>query len=641
MTLAVRPSKFSKSEDSILFLGRTVDGEEMWATPDMVKTHLFVSGSTGSGKTEMLTSLVSNAMAWGSGAVFIDGKGDISFPAKLHAIATAMGREEDLLVLNFMKGAVDGGFSSHTVNPFAVLSADEMCQVMAGTLPKNYGDAMWSERAVALMNCIINTLAWLRDNLGESLTVAKIRENLVFANLVALRERIAAIDNMPTWVQEEFDFYLTTLPGFVSGKGSRQAQTVLDQHGYLAMQWTRTVGLLCTTYGHIFNVEIPEVDIRDVILNRRILVVLLPSLERSTSDIANIGALMVSMIKSMLGQALRSPVEGLWSDVVRNRITNAKFPFMVVMDEVGQYITDGMGMMAQQARSLNVGLVFATQDFDSLQSRNARETEAIVANTNSKIFMKAENPSSYHIATILRPYTDAINRDKARSIEINGAEKAVITARIMYNIPSEDGGYRQRARLDEINVTALRDAKNDPERDLAARLKGFVPGQMLVTHGTECVEGRASYIAVEDEIDSHHIRLPTFAAIPAYGRIVEDRRAAERRAAEILVELRTRTAIGAKADDAASVVFVGVSKDERFAIPPSLIDVRNVYQVWAKYLASAVYEDTNPVDLDSEFHKMRQAVSESHTATLEIAAEKTAVKHCIDFLAEIQKGHQA
>lgn len=639
MNALVNPTNFTKVDDSILFLGRSVSGEELWSTTDMVKTHMFVTGSTGSGKTEFLTSVMVNAMAWGSGAVFIDGKGDISFPAKLHAAATAIGREQDLLVLNFMKGNVeaDGGISSHTINPFAILSGDELCQIMASTMPRNHGDSMWSERAITLMNCIVKTLAWLRDNHNESLTIGKIREYLILNNLIALRERVSGLETMSPLVLAELEFYIETLPGFERVKGIKQSQVVRDQHGYLSMQWTRTVNLLCSTYGHILNVEVPDIDIRDVVLNRRILVVLLPSLERSSSDISNIGSLIVGMIKSMLGQALRSPVEGSWAQVVRNRITNARYPFMIVMDEIGQYLTDGMGMMAQQARSLNVGIVFATQDFDSLSSKNSKETEAIIANTNTKIFMKAENPSSHHLATVLSTYTDALLRQKTRKQDINGAEKAQIQARLMHHIPVNATGATLKFRLDALHTQSLDRAVNDPDTELAPLLKGFKAGQMLVTHGNDCIEGRASYIAIEGDIDRHEIRLQRFASIPAYGKIIEDRRAAEKRAVEVLASLRKAIGEASKETVHPLSSLASISSDGRLAIPPSLVDIGSVYDLWAKFLAASVHEESNPIDFDAKFHTLRNAITNSHENAVKITTKKGTFEDKIDFLADITK----
>ena len=61
------------------FIGnRSSDNAEIWADADLLKTHLFILGSTGAGKTEMLISLAYNALIWGSGFSYTDGKGDVS-----------------------------------------------------------------------------------------------------------------------------------------------------------------------------------------------------------------------------------------------------------------------------------------------------------------------------------------------------------------------------------------------------------------------------------------------------------------------------------------------------------------------------------------------------------------------------------
>lgn len=501
-------SSFAKTENSIMYLGQSVHGEELWRTADQLTTHTFVSGSTGSGKTETLINMMTNTLLWGSGSVFIDGKGDISFFAKMHLIAKSLGLEDNVLLLNFMKGNVGKSreFVSHTINPFGFLTADEITQIMSNMLPNTGRDGMWRERAVALMTCIINTLVWLRDERGETLTIGTIRDNLTLNELIKLRNRLESI-SAPWPIRSELQFYLDSLPGYDQSRGLKQLSTAYDQHGYLSMQWTRVVTLLCTTYGHIFSEGKPDIDIRDVILNRRTLIILLPSLERSSSDIGNIGSLMVGMLKSMLGQALRSPVEGGWQAVVKDRITNAKHPFMIFMDEVGQYLSDGMGMMAQQARSLNIGLVFSTQDFDSLYSSNSRETEAILSNTNTKIFMKAENPTAHQISRVLSIYTSAIQQKSARILNLNLARTTHFRDLWTYRDKhTKIFDSALRLSMDEISNTifrlsreALEHAETTYEPDLSALLKGFKSGQMICTFGTDCIQGTSNYIALGDE----------------------------------------------------------------------------------------------------------------------------------------------
>src|SRR3989338_3270416 len=97
--------------------------EELWFANDDMRTHALIFGSTGSGKTEALVSLAYNALVQGSGFIYVDGKGDNSLYAKVFSMARSMGREDDLLLVNFMTGARDivgpqEKRLSNTLNPF-------------------------------------------------------------------------------------------------------------------------------------------------------------------------------------------------------------------------------------------------------------------------------------------------------------------------------------------------------------------------------------------------------------------------------------------------------------------------------------------------------------------------------------------
>lgn len=63
--------------EGILYLGNDSEsGEELWVTNSDARTHILYLGTTGAGKTEGLKSLVTNALTWGSGFVYVDGKAD-------------------------------------------------------------------------------------------------------------------------------------------------------------------------------------------------------------------------------------------------------------------------------------------------------------------------------------------------------------------------------------------------------------------------------------------------------------------------------------------------------------------------------------------------------------------------------------
>ena len=105
--------------------------------------------------------------------------------------------------------------------------------------------------------------------------------------------------DFPLHIHNALKAYLISLPGFQES-APKQNDTVLEQHGYLQMQFTKLLGSLSDSYGFIFKTNLGEVDFKDVVLNRRILVVLLPALEKSTDELANLGKIIVACLKQMM-----------------------------------------------------------------------------------------------------------------------------------------------------------------------------------------------------------------------------------------------------------------------------------------------------------------------------------------------------
>src|SRR5690606_16893556 len=169
--------------------------------------------------------------------------------------------------------------------------------------------------------------------------------------------------------------------------------TVRQQHGYLTMQFTRSLQSLGDDYGYIFDTAAADVDMVDIVLNRRVLIVLIPALEKSGDETANLGKIVPATLKGMMGSTLGATVEGESSTVIENKPTHSATPFITVFDEVGYYVSDGMAVMAAQARSLGFCLVFSAQDLPALQKRVKEESRSITGNCNIKIFGKLSDPT--------------------------------------------------------------------------------------------------------------------------------------------------------------------------------------------------------------------------------------------------------
>jgi intracellular multiplication protein IcmO len=393
-----------KSE-GIMFLGNCkASGEEVWFTNSDIRTHILYLGTTGSGKTEGLKSMVTNAMAWGSGFVYIDGKADTDLWSSLSSLCRRFGRDDDLLVLNYMTGNSDEKAPSNSMNPFSSGSASYLTNMLVSLMPAAEGDnAMWKERAVSLLGSLMPALTYMRDNHDMPLSVSSIRRAMNFPDVVKLSRN----ESLPPKLREGIKGYLDTLPGYVDeafddngqdkplGPDTPQTDTQVpkQQHGYLTMQFTRSLQSLGDDYGYIFDVANADVDMIDVVLNRRILVVLIPALEKSSDETANLGKIVAATLKGMMGSTLGSTVEGDTSTVIENKPTHSATPFMTVFDEVGYYATDGMAVMAAQARSLGFALVYAAQDLPALEKRVKEEARSITANCNIKIFGKLEDPT--------------------------------------------------------------------------------------------------------------------------------------------------------------------------------------------------------------------------------------------------------
>lgn len=397
----------SGKPEGILYLGNTSDngGEEIWFTNNDIRTHFLYLGTTGSGKTEGLKSLVTNALTWGSGFVYVDGKADTDLWSSLSSLCRRFGRDDDLLVLNYMTGNSDKRAPSNTLNPFSSGSAAYLANMLESLMPEAGGDnAMWKERAVALLRTIMPALTWMRDNMDIPMSVTTIRHSMDFKNVI----RLSRNEMLPPKIRESIKGYLDALPGYVDaafdddgkekpmGPDVPQSDTQVpqQQHGYLTMQFTRSLQSLADDYAHIFEAENADIDMVDVVLNRRILVVLMPALEKSGDETANLGKIIAATLKGMMGTTLGATVEGETSKVIENKPTNSSTPFMTVFDEVGYYVTDGMAVMAAQARSLGFSLVYAAQDLSALEKRVKEEARSITANCNIKIFGKLSDPGT-------------------------------------------------------------------------------------------------------------------------------------------------------------------------------------------------------------------------------------------------------
>ncbi|MCX7122844.1 MAG: type IV secretion system DNA-binding domain-containing protein [Gammaproteobacteria bacterium] len=389
-----------------------VSKEQLWFSNSDMRTHVLIFGSTGSGKTEALLSIAFNALAQGSGFIYVDGKGDNSLFAKVFSMVRSMGREDDLLLINFMTGAADiigpqSTVLSNTMNPFAAGSSSMLTELVVSLMDSGGGPSggdgdMWKGRAISFVSALMRPLVWMRDRgyllleaglIRRYFTLDAVEELLYDRKVIDQNNNITIMpETLPFEVRDPLENYLATLPGYQKSEKGKQSGKVFEQHGYITMQLTKIFGSLADVYAHIVRTNLAEVDFHDVVLNRRILVVLLPALEKSPDELSNLGKLIIASLKAMLAGGLGSQVEGDYRDVIERKPTNSKTPFLCILDEYGYYAVKGFAVVPAQARSLGFSVVFAGQDLPAFQKGGKEEAASICANTNIKICMKLEDP---------------------------------------------------------------------------------------------------------------------------------------------------------------------------------------------------------------------------------------------------------
>jgi intracellular multiplication protein IcmO len=369
---------------------------------------------------------------------------------------------------------------SNTMNPFAIGSADMLSQLVVSLMDsgKQSGgnDDMWKGRAISFVEALMRCLTYMRDKGYVLLDAHTIRkyflltklESIVLDRKFPVGDHVIDIADAPEIVTDPLSNYLDTLPGFQAAKKHKQSGECLEQHGFITMQLTRTFNSLADTYGHILRTNLAEVDFHDVILNRRILVVLLPALEKAPAELANLGKLIVASLKAMMAAGLGSQVEGTYSDVIERKPTNSETPYVCILDEYGYYAVDGFAVVPAQARSLGFSAVFAGQDLPAFQKASKEEAASIGANTNIKICMKLEDP------------TDTLEF----FVKTAGEAYVTVTGGFQTKPSNFTNNYldNQSAQVEKRNRIELLD------------LKDQMPGEFHIFFKSKIIRGRAFFV---------------------------------------------------------------------------------------------------------------------------------------------------
>lgn len=320
---------------------------------DTLVRHVFMVGSTGSGKTTLMKYILLQQIARGGGAVFIDAKPSIEDTIlPIVAMAIAAGRVDDLNLLT------PGLPFSHTYN----FCEDGSPAEVADRLSALYYSRE-SEYYRITSHAYLLSLAEAFRAIGRQTHLGDYVAACVSPEAVDLLDRELRAVGRPL-VYPALKAAMTSgrsdLFYQVSGVGRALLRYIVDE------------------FGRITLVHRGDIHLERIIRNGEVLYVSLPIMKGYETAIQWGTAFLVHVL-NVVGRLIEG---GFRSEP----------PFLLVCDEAGKYSGSALTTLTEQARAAGIGLIIAGQSVEQFRTnpKYGDMMKIVVQNTNTKVCCRLE-----------------------------------------------------------------------------------------------------------------------------------------------------------------------------------------------------------------------------------------------------------
>ncbi|NNM65738.1 MAG: hypothetical protein HKL99_14240 [Burkholderiales bacterium] len=371
------------------------DNAQLWLSKRDLLTHILIFGSTGSGKTEVIVSILANFLLLSSGFMDVDPKAAPKLAFQIYSMCRMFWRDHDFRVMNYMttvkrspNGFVHPRRNSNTSNPVNRGSPESCTSILTSLIAASKGDnAIFGMNAQNMMSGLMRGLVELRDEHRRPLDVSVIRDSLGAKAYIELATnaplRPATKNSMMAFLRSV---------GYVEGNPfEKQPPSFTQQYGYSNAYYSQPLNSLTDSYGYIFaRAAQGEVDFEDIIKQRRILVVMLPSLSKSPAELQSLGKVILGGVRNAISVGLGDQLEGTVADVLDASTMAAKYPFGAAVDEYAAIAAEGYVQVATQGRGLGIASIIGTQDYPGLKHASEIEAQQAVENATLKLYGKMD-----------------------------------------------------------------------------------------------------------------------------------------------------------------------------------------------------------------------------------------------------------
>lgn len=345
-------------------------------TDDLMTRHVALLAATGTGKTELLLSIIQQQIRKGAGLILVEAKSDSDFAGSIYSMMKAANRLDQFKLINF-----EFPEQSHTYNP--VYSGG--VRATLSTLMKiqaNSKEEFWTDIARYTL-----TAATLVLKLQPGSPAFNIKDMIAllsdFDLLRVYTKRIRPEDSK--YHKEGMDWLYSYLRNWWKN----------DEEGWNYGQYkTLTQGLISklssfahSEYSSIVNTYAPDVDLKQSILNNEVVVLSMSSLA-DKDGVELFGKLFISDLARAVGEIQLEKSKPL-----------AMCP--AIFDEYPSFMDASQVQLFQLARSANVPIIIAFQGVAFLENISPSFVEMVLGNCWHHLYCDVRDTKSREFAVKL------------------------------------------------------------------------------------------------------------------------------------------------------------------------------------------------------------------------------------------------
>ncbi|MHC5194967.1 type IV secretory system conjugative DNA transfer family protein [Pseudomonas frederiksbergensis] len=370
---------------------------------DIMTRHVALLAATGTGKTELILSIIQQQIKKGAGLILVEAKSDSDFAGAIYAMMEAAGRLDQLKLINF-----EFPEQSHTYNPFFYggvrASLSTAMKMQANSKEEFWKDVNRYSLSAAILCMklqpgepafhIKDLMALLSDFDLLKKFMGRIRETDSIAHADGKEFLLSYLrfwwdDDKQEWDSKKFK---TLLQGAIS----------------------KLSAFAHSEYSRIVNTYNPDVDIKESILNGEVVILSMSSLA-DKDGVELFGKLFISDLARAVGEI---------------QLEKSK-PLMIcpaIFDEYPSFMDESQVSLFQLARSANVPIIIAFQGVGFLQGISPDFVEKVLGNCWTHVYCDVRDTATREFAcklagTVLRSFeqtTEATSKGSSLSTEQSG-----------------------------------------------------------------------------------------------------------------------------------------------------------------------------------------------------------------------------